>query len=396
MALRVVRRTHEEERGQVLPLLIGAMFLFVLFGVLVLDFGMMFVDRRAAQRAVDLAALAAAQELPGRSNDPDLAAKLAAAENVANDYLAANGFTGGADGISLTVTTNYQNDPAKIEVRAGREFAWLFGGLFGLVSQQIDARAVATANAQPRDVVLLLDRSASMCLDTHPVSLYCPDPPGDPDGNGLADWQPFDTMRSASIDFGGVLVPTVGGESLDRLSLIAYSTLPEVRTQLGTSYGPGSPYTSAIAAMRPGGSTWALPYLPDGFTNIGGALELARAELAARGRPEALKVIVLLSDGKATAYRNPWNPSRFTVCLSADCVPAEDYAREQARAAAQAGYSIYTIGYTERAGGALLRDIADIGAAEGGGGEFFSVEDPDLLRATFYEIASLTSIGLIE
>ncbi|MEX1022601.1 MAG: hypothetical protein WD058_05585, partial [Dehalococcoidia bacterium] len=68
----------------------------------------------------------------------------------------------------------------------------------------------------------------------------------------------------------------------------------------------------------------------------------------------------------------------------------------QAIEAAEAGASIYTIGYTESAGGALLEDIAAIGADQGNGGAFFSVEDPELLRDTFFEIASLTRVALIE
>lgn len=385
---RASHHLHRDERGQALPLMIGSIMLFLALGVTVVDFGLMFGERRAAQRAVDLAALAAAQDLPGRANDPNAAAKLASAETTADEFLIANGFDPLA-GATVAVTTTYAGDPGKIEVRAGRTFTWLFGGLFGVSTQQINARAVASANSQPRDIVLVLDRSGSMCQATHggPM-LTCPNPPGDPDRNGLADWQPFDTMRSASLDFGTVLVPTANGQPLDRLSLVSYSTTGELRLALSNNYGANSPYSTAIAGMR-----------PDGYTNIGYGIALARAQLAANGRADASKVIVLLSDGFANRYRTGGtnaNPTFTTCANTVTCAAADNYARTEATSAAAAGASIYTIGYTGGAGAGLLRDVATIGATTGGGGAFFSVEDPQLLRDTFFEIASLTRIALIE
>jgi len=187
-------RAHRDERGQAVPLLIAAMGLFVVMGVLVVDIGMFSAERRTAQTAADLAALAAAQDLPSRSGDPDEAAKLAAAQTSASDFLTANGFTNTDPEVTTSVVTNYGGDPTMIEVSANREFNWLFGGIFGIGAAQVGARAVATANAQPRDIVLILDTSGSMCLETHggPM-LNCPNPPGDPDGNGQSDWEPFDT-----------------------------------------------------------------------------------------------------------------------------------------------------------------------------------------------------------
>ncbi|MEX1023063.1 MAG: VWA domain-containing protein, partial [Dehalococcoidia bacterium] len=323
------RRAHEDERGQALPLLIGAMMLFVVFGVLVMDFGIMLAERREAQRAVDLAALAAAQELPGRAGDPDTALKLANAEDMAGDYLVANGFDG-TGGASTGVSTSYDGDPAKIEVTAGRSVPWLFGGFFGLVAQEVSARAVASANAQPRDVILVLDRSGSMCQDTHGGPLLtCP---------GSGPWEPFDTMRDASLDFGTVLVPLAQGETLDRLSLVTYSTTADIELQLTNNYDAGSPYETAVGQMH-----------PEGYTNVGYGLTRARQELAARGRPDASHVIVLLSDGYANRYRSGGSASNptFTTCGNfVTCAAADSYAREQAIEAAEAGASIYTIGYT--------------------------------------------------
>ncbi|MCA9846594.1 MAG: VWA domain-containing protein [Dehalococcoidia bacterium] len=387
---RRILAAHRDERGQALPLLIAAMGLFVVMGVLVVDVGMFSAERRTAQTAVDLAALAAAQDLPSRSGDPDQATKLAAAQTSADSYLAANGFLAGDPEVSTSVVTSYGGDPTMIEVSANREFNWLFGGIFGIGAGQVGARAVATANAQPRDIVLILDTSGSMCLETHggPM-LNCPNPPGDPDHNGQADWEPFDTMREASLELGTVLTPTAqGGQTLDRIALVTYSTSATVQLPFTNDYDAGSPYESAINGI-----------VPAGYTNIGYALYRARQIINSSGRPEASKVVVLLTDGYANRYRtggSDSNPTFSTCSSSTGCSAADNYALTEAGAVATTGASIYTIGYTGGAGAPLLQSIANVGLSQGGGGDFFSVEDKELLAETFFEIASLTRVALLE
>ena len=93
--------------------------------------------------------------------------------------------------MSATVVTNYQGELDRIEVMVDQSRDWLVGSIFGLTTVNVRGRAVAEADSQPRDVVVVLDRSGSMCDFTHP-SGGCPNPPGDPDGNGVDDWEPFD------------------------------------------------------------------------------------------------------------------------------------------------------------------------------------------------------------
>ena len=195
-------------------------------------------------------------------------------------------------------------------------------------------------------------------------------------------------MREASVDLGLVLTPTSGSEVLDRISLITYSTTAATNLSFTNDFEEGSVYEGAINAL-----------VPDGYTNIGHSLQLARQQIVNNGRPEASKVVVLLSDGYANRYRTGGsnsNPTFATCSNTTTCAAADNYARDEAELLAATGASIYTIGYTDRAGGELLEDIADIGASQGGGGDFFSVEDPELLADTFFEIASITRIALLE
>lgn len=43
-----------------------------------------------------------------------------------------------------------------------------------------------------------------------------------------------------------------------------------------------------------------------------------------------------------------------------------------------------------------MQQIADIGATQGSGGQFFDVTDPSDLDAAFIEIAALLSFALVE
>lgn len=149
--IRTARRSHRDERGQALPLLVAAMMVFVVMGVIVIDFGQMFSDRREAQRAVDLAALAAAQDLPWKTDDPDAANKFLVARVTAEDFLETNGYPAVESDVVVTVTTNYGGDARAVEVHARRPSIWRFGSLFGIGQPSVGARAVAQLRTLPTE-----------------------------------------------------------------------------------------------------------------------------------------------------------------------------------------------------------------------------------------------------
>lgn len=405
-------RVRRDEHGQVLPLLASVMVLSAVAGVLVLDVGLLVDTRVRAQTAADLAALAAAQDLPRSMLDPEAAAKLVTAQNTAFDFIERNGF----DDDETTVTVQFDGDDDKIEIVVQREQEWLIGRLFGVGPATIGARAVAQTSAQPRDIVLALDRSESMCRDTHPMFFsgpppgmgfwICPDPPEGP-YEGMYDefppplrpnpppgwippteWQPFDQMRDAAVFFSQQLTPELEGAPFDYLGLVSYADEAEEEVDLSSDYGPGSDYVNAIAGLA-----------PNGFTNIGHAIEESHEMLMEDGHEGTLKVIVLLSDGIPTRHPNPGGGGGapdFNTCPNG-CAAADNYARDEARAAAADGIAIYTIGLkTDLDGDDFLRELAEIGDTQGGGGEFFDVDDPDDLTAVFGEIAERIAIGLVQ
>ena len=195
-------------------------------------------------------------------------------------------------------------------------------------------------------------------------------------------------MRDAANAFGGNFAPLVDGQVFDQLGIVSYASDASQDLGLTTDFGPpGSAYESAIAAMA-----------PDGWTNVGHALYLARTELAAgrAARSGAADRAAVGREGEPLRERRDVRDRPDLLGVSGGCAAADADAIAQATLAAQDGAAIYTIGLTSSAGTALLQQIADIGATEGSGGQFFDVDDPSDLGATFTEIANIVGFGLIE
>ena len=155
------------EHGQTLVLAPLFLFLFMVGAVLVVDLGRVHVARRSAQAAVDFAALAAAQELPRSDLDPNVGLMVNSAVTQARTYLRLNSHDPNASDVTATITPFFEGDVRKIEVVVERNYEWMFAGFFGIADPTVAARAVAEANATPRDVMVVLDRSGSMCRDSH-------------------------------------------------------------------------------------------------------------------------------------------------------------------------------------------------------------------------------------
>lgn len=169
LILRTIFRDRREhaQRGQTLPLMAVAIGMALVGGVMVIDIGLLFDERRQAQGAADFAALAAAQDLPRSSADPNLGVKIATAEQTALDYLRWNGYNSADATVATTIRTTYLGDVDKIEVVVQQSRSWIFGKIFGLGDITVAGRSVAAANALPRNILVTLDRSGSMCSASH-------------------------------------------------------------------------------------------------------------------------------------------------------------------------------------------------------------------------------------
>lgn len=128
----------------------------------------------------------------------------------------------------------------------------------------------------------------------------------------------------------------------------------------------------------------------DRCTNIGGGLAQAIAELqSARARPNAHKVILLMSDGVANIDENG-------NYVGDGSQAARDYATHQAEVAADLGIRIYTISVGYNVDRPLMQEIASIGRGQ----EFYAAGNPEeyteQLETIFRTLGGKRPVALIE
>ena len=154
----------QDERGQVIVLMVLMMVVLLGFAALVVDVGYAYYAQRSLQASVDAAALAGAQELPNATQ----------AENVARQYSSSAGnknFKANINDVTTTVTTKCVAslggcDPMNaVVVAEAAPTKTFFAGLLGLPTFTIKAKATASMRGgkpKPAHVMIVLDRTGSM------------------------------------------------------------------------------------------------------------------------------------------------------------------------------------------------------------------------------------------
>jgi Flp pilus assembly protein TadG len=326
-----------DERGQSLVLVV--LFLVVLLGIsaLVLDVGHAYLVQRRLQASTDAAALAGADGLP----------TVAAATALANQYGAGGSNTPiGVDNVQMSVSTSCLAtapgcSPANaVSVTESASVPTIFAKVLGINSFTVHASATACSpcSTKPLDVMLVLDRTGSMCTtdtgaDDHPE---CTDMQ-----NARGGLETFLGYMDPTLDRVGFAVLPPAASQTDACPFTAgpytspndnYVLVP-LTNQYKLANGKldttgGSPLVSAIECVTAAGTT-----------SYANALEAAQAELVKDGRPGVQKIIVFMSDGAAntgpTSYAQS-SPYRATPCH-------QGIASSQAIQAA--GTIVYSIGY---------------------------------------------------
>lgn len=331
-----------QERGQVVALL--AVVLVVLIGsaALVIDVGRAYLAKRHLQASADAAATAGALELP------DPAAALAYAEN----YSGRDGARNDNDklpSVSTTVITKCLSlapcSPVNaVQVDQTTVVPTLFAKVLGIDSFTISARATACSpcSSRPLDIMLVLDRTGSMCQFSNGGN----DPSCQDLQNARAGLREFVQYMDPTIHKIGLAVfpPATSmsarcntPNSNNYNSTSAAYTVVRLSTDYksGTNLNESSQLVSTINCQRGGGST--------AYAN---AIESAQSELqSSRGRPDAQNVIVMFSDGAANtgpSYYSSSSPYRRRPC--AQGVTSSGVIKAT-------GTLVYTIGYDLDANG---------------------------------------------
>ena len=172
-----MRRTLKGERGQILPLVMLALVGMLGMSAFVVDVGYAYYGKKKLQATIDAAALAGAQDLPNAT------AAVASATSYANKNKPAelNGTIGGQPQMVVTATAGCTTTPRadvpciagvqnenSLKVTGTLKTGTYFAQLFGIDHFKVSATAAACSpcSAQPIDVVLVIDRTGSMCDTT--------------------------------------------------------------------------------------------------------------------------------------------------------------------------------------------------------------------------------------
>ncbi len=205
----------------------------------------------------------------------------------------------------------------------------------------------------PSDIVLLIDRSGSMRADGQ-------NPP-----------EPLTSAKLAAETF----IEQVKGEA--QVGVISYATTPSLPIEQ-TLTADLTAAREAIASVTMG---------TDGvqYTNLGDAFRSAYQELSSdRGRDNARKVIILMTDGDVTM---PFDPETGNMNREF----AANYARQQAEVAKDSEVTVYTIGFGDflrNPGPDLTRDTGLLRELASGAEYFFTAPTATELANVYQTIAS--------
>jgi Flp pilus assembly protein TadG len=246
--------TRKNERGAIMLLFGMAVLSLFLVSALALDMGSAYVTTASLSKAVDAGALAGARyTMKGESIMQD----------VINQVATANyGVSDNAQYEPTYQITIWQPalDTTRVRVEGATKAPTYFSKLIG--REEIPVTALAEATRYPLDMSLVLDLSYSL------------------ERNNA-----FDDMQDAASGFLEYF-----DDNIDRFGLVTYSTWGEERMPLQKLFkNTGQSIIDSLSAISD--------------TNIEEGIRLAKAQLdVASPRTEALKIMVLFTDGRPTAF----------------------------------------------------------------------------------------------
>lgn len=324
------------EKGQALILVALAFVGLAAFIGLAVDAGILFTQVGHLRRAVDAAALAAANQFREGLT-------LGQLENSAKEFLDVNGLDSATASIFVCEEplrsppyTAYHDpalctpEPRKlVRVEASMPVDFAFLPVIGFGSININAEAVSeTASV---DLILVIDSSGSMSFDLcadgtdndgDGVDDDCKinDPPDEVppvsendvvECNTRGDCEPFESVRSAAqFLVNRMYFP------YDRLAIVTFSQSQNIQQALDDGDGLDGPAYWSLSsgnlnALQVDPEPDPLIACPDfftigdpagcGSTNTAAGIRAANNQLGIHGREEAVWIVILLSDGAANA-----------------------------------------------------------------------------------------------
>ena len=193
-----------------------------------------------------------------------------------------------------------------------------FAKLLGVPTITVHASATACSpcGEKPLDVMLVLDRTGSMCTN----SAGQPDPACTDMENARAGMKTFLGLMNPALDHVGLAVLPPASSMATKCdkppNTASYDdpTAPYVLVPLSSDYKTGTDLNTASNLVSTINCVQA-----NGNTAYANAIDAAQAEIVKDGRPGTIKIIVLLSDGAANT-----GPLYYPaiVAVPADAVPS--------------------------------------------------------------------------
>ena len=167
MHLQGLRRTIEDEVGQVLAFALVCMVVLIAMVGFAVDVGHAYLVQRQLQSGVDAAALAGAQELP----DPTLVTTVAmnyGPNSTKNPPTAIDNAVTNVEMKCVTTAPGCSssfNTYNAVKVTATSKVKTYFARILGIDSLKVNATATACSpcSSKPLDIMVVLDRTGSMC-----------------------------------------------------------------------------------------------------------------------------------------------------------------------------------------------------------------------------------------
>ena len=326
------------ERGQAFALMVIALVALLGTGALAMDVGFAWYAKRQVQASADAAALAGAQQLPDITSATSTAnsyASLNTPDNLSNvDVTVTTGCTVASENNGWCdpdqADTNVAYHANRIQVVETATTPTWFAKIFGF--DHFDVKGTATAcqpcSSSPVDVMLVVDRTGSMCQPTGPggscidlnnakqgvqTLLGIMDP--NIDTVGLVAFPPYNpsggvcgsTSANTSFKINGPGVPasqarTISPQNYDQANLVYLDDPLASDFKTGAS-APLDETSSIVEHSTPdtdsNGSSCNHGIKSFGSTSYADALRAGEAELVKDGRPDVPKVIVFMTDGEA-------------------------------------------------------------------------------------------------
>lgn len=369
-----------QRRGAIMPLIALLLPVLLILASFVVNLAYMELTRTELRIASDAATRAAGHALA--TTGQQVEARFAAREATARNLVAGQQTVLKSQDIVFGVArrsgvnSRYQFTPGgtnvnAVQVLARRDSASGSGAVslilptFGAVTE-FEPNQLAISSQVELDIALVLDRSGSMAYGDYEDSGYRASqglgPEIAPPEWWFGDPAPTGSRWLALVDGVNVFIDELGNSPhTEHLSLATYASDSKHETSLSTDY---SNVTGAMNVYTQS--------LKEGATNIGGGIYAGIDALqeVSYGRPWAVKVIVLLTDGRHNTGLDPVGAAQY---------------------AAQQGVTVYTVTFSQDADQGRMQTVA----REGGGLHFHASRDRDLIEA-FRKIAKSLPTLLVQ